>query len=85
MAAYTNDFSAVQSTEVVFVTRSEEDVEALRQIATEANILSGRHKKLFLGADGDIECSELNCETCDEKPVCDSLRDVVIKRRGQSK
>ena len=34
-----------------------------------------------LGIDGEVECSELNCETCAEKPVCDSLRDIVIKRR----
>lgn len=85
IAAYTNDFAAVESIEIVFVTQSREDVESLNQIATEANILIGNHKKLVLGANGDIECSELNCETCNEKPVCDNLRDVVIKRRGQRK
>ena len=85
IAAYTNDFAAVESIEIVFVTQSREDVESFNQIATEANILIGNHKKLVLGANGDIECSELNCETCDEKPVCDNLRDVVIKRRGQRK
>lgn len=85
IAAYTNDFAAVESIEVIFVTQSRKDVESLDQIATEANILSGKHKKLVLGADGDIECPELNCEICAEKPVCDSLRDIVIKRRGQRK
>jgi CO dehydrogenase/acetyl-CoA synthase beta subunit len=83
IAAYKNAFRAIEKIEVVFVTQSKEDVESLNQIATEANILSGNHKKLILGADGDIECSEFNCETCDEKTVCDSLRDVVIIRRRQ--
>ena len=85
IAAYTNDFAAVESIEIVFVTQSREDVESLNQIATEANILLGNHKKLVLGAQGEIECSELNCETCDEKPVCDNLRDIVIKRRRYRK
>jgi hypothetical protein len=60
-------------------------VEALSQVSTEAAILSGRHKKLVLGVDGEVECRELNCETCDEKPVCDGLRDIVIKRRREKR
>ena len=60
-------------------------MESLTQIAVEADILSGHHKKLILGADGKIECSELNCEICDEKPVCDNLRDIAIKGREQRK
>ncbi len=80
-AAYTNDFKGVTGVEVAFITSSKGDVEALAQLAMEANILFGRHKKLALGIDGEVECTELNCERCDEKPVCDSLRDVIIKRR----
>ena len=49
MAAYTNDFAAVESAEIVFVTQSREDVESLNKIATEADILLGNHKKLVLG------------------------------------
>jgi CO dehydrogenase/acetyl-CoA synthase beta subunit len=85
IASYAADFPAVESVEVVFVTSSDDDVRALDQIATEAGILAGRHKKLVLGVDGEIECFELNCKTCDEKPVCDSLRDIVIKRRKLAK
>ena len=85
IAAYTHDFEGVEGVEVVFVTSSSADVEALSQISTEASILAGRHKKLVLGVDGEVECRELNCETCDEQPVCDSLRDIVIKRRSRRK
>ena len=81
IAAYTYDFEEVEGAEVVFVTSSPSDVEALSLISTEANILAGRHKKLALGVDGEVECQELNCESCDEQEVCDSLRDIVIKRR----
>lgn len=85
IAAYAHDIKAVENIEIVFVTQSKEDVESLNPIAIEASILSGRHKKLYLGASGEIECADLTCETCDEKPICDSLRDVAIKRRGQRK
>lgn len=78
---YKNEFKEVLKAEVLFVTSSTGDVAALRTVGTEAAILAGRHKKLALGLDGEVECNELNCETCDEKPVCDSLRDIVVKRR----
>ncbi len=81
IAAYTHDFDAVEGAEVVFVTSCGEDVEALAEIANEAKILAGKHKKLVLGADGEAECADLNCETCEEKPVCDELRDIVVKGR----
>ena len=81
IAAYSRDYPGVEKVEVLFVTSTREDVEALDPVAAEAGILFGRHKKLVLGLDGEVECTELNCETCEEKPVCDNLRDVVIKRR----
>ncbi len=84
--AYKRDFEGeVQAVEVVFVTSSAGDVEALAPIAAEANILAGRHKKLVLGGDGEVECRKLNCEPCEERSVCDSLRDIVIKRRSRTK
>lgn len=83
IASYTADFPGVRGVEVLFVTASREHVHALEPVAVEASILSGRHKKLVIGAHGDVECTELNCDTCDEKPVCDNLRDVVIARRGR--
>ncbi|MBW2527774.1 MAG: hypothetical protein JRI23_26575 [Deltaproteobacteria bacterium] len=43
--------------------------------------MAGHHKKLSLGVDGELECSDLDCDSCDEQEVCDSLRDVIIKRR----
>lgn len=82
ISAYSKDFEGIEGAEIVFVTSSKDDVEALSQVAVEANILSGRHKKLILGMDGEIKCTDLDCEDCEEKPVCDGLRDIVIKRRG---
>ena len=82
ITAFTEDFDGVQAAEAVFVTASRRDVDALAPIAAEAQILAGRHKKLVLGLDGEVECTDLDCESCEEKPVCDDLRDIVIKRRN---
>lgn len=80
-ASLARDFPGVLAVETIFVTQSREAVEELNPISVESKIFSGQHKKLVLGLDGSVECTELNCETCEEKPVCDTLRDVVIARR----
>ena len=80
-AALVEDFPAVVACESVFITSGHAEVEALRVLAAEAEILRGRHRKLSLGEDGEAECRELNCDTCEEKPVCDNLREIRIKRR----
>ena len=55
--------------------------EALATLANEARVLAGQHKKLVLAADGGVDCLDLNCEACDERALCDSLRDVIVRRR----
>ncbi len=75
------EFPEVVAVELMFVTSSDADVVALAPIALEASVIAGRHKKLALSADGDLECSEMSCDTCDEQPVCDDVRDVVRQRR----
>ncbi|MEW5734933.1 MAG: hypothetical protein AB1921_08760 [Thermodesulfobacteriota bacterium] len=84
IAAYTRDFPGVRAAEVLFVTGDAGQVEELSQVSVEAGILSGQHKKLALNMDGSVECTDLSCDTCDEKPVCDNLRDVVVKRRKRA-
>jgi hypothetical protein len=79
--AFLGDFEEVEGVEVLFVTSAVADVEALAPIALEASVIAGKHKKLVLAPDGELECSELSCETCDDKPVCDDLREIVRERR----
>jgi hypothetical protein len=81
MAAFAGDFEEVEGVEIFFVTSSVADVEAFAPLALEASVISGRHKKLVLSPDGDLGCRELSCETCEEKPVCDDLREIVRERR----
>jgi CO dehydrogenase/acetyl-CoA synthase beta subunit len=80
---YRAEFVGVRAAEALSVTTADRDLQQLAPIAAEAKVLAGRHKKLTLGLDGEAECSDLDCEICDEKPVCDNLRDIVIKRRSR--
>ncbi|MFP4474575.1 MAG: hypothetical protein ACLFOY_03380 [Desulfatibacillaceae bacterium] len=81
ISAFADDYAQVEAAEVVFVTGDRTIVEELAPLAADASILSGRNKKLAMGEDGEYECTDLNCDDCDNLPVCDNLRDVVVKRR----
>ena len=73
----------VEATEVVFVTSSVEDVHELDDIAADVRKFSGELKKLVRQQDGTYDCTEYSCTTCDEKPVCDSIRDWIELRRNR--
>jgi CO dehydrogenase/acetyl-CoA synthase beta subunit len=81
VASYADGFPEIEAVEAVFVTGSVGDVRALAPIAAEARVMAGSHRKLVLAPDGEFECDDLDCDSCEEEPVCDSLREVVIKRR----
>jgi len=84
IAAYQLDFPTITGVEIALVTSNESDLETLAPLCLEADVIAGRHKRLSLGVSGDLDCSELDCENCDEKPVCDNLREVVrIRRRSR--
>jgi len=82
VAAFRMDFPEVTGAEVLLATA---DVEQLDQVAAEFKVLSGQHRKLVLVEDGVYECSDLNCESCDQKEVCDALKDITIRYRRESK
>ncbi|MEW6443056.1 MAG: carbon monoxide dehydrogenase [bacterium] len=84
MARYKSEIPLVEAVEIVFVTTSKGDVEELDQIARDAQGKSLSIRKLTRAQDGAYECDELTCDTCPEKPTCDTIRDVlVIRRKGK--
>ena len=84
MAIYRLKHPLVQATEVIFVTSSKEDVAKLDGIAVGVRKFSGELRKLVRQGDGTYECTEYSCATCDEKAVCDSIREMVILRRKKA-
>lgn len=84
MGHYKMTFPLLERVEVLFVTSSKADVEALDRIGLEARGKSLSIRKLTRAEDGAYECDELSCETCPEKAACDAIRDVlVIRKKGK--
>jgi CO dehydrogenase/acetyl-CoA synthase beta subunit len=84
MSIFRGKYPLVQATEVVFVTSSKEDVNQLDGIAADVRKFSGELRKLVRQDDGTYECTEYSCDTCDEKTVCDEIREWVILRRKKA-
>ncbi|MFC1654623.1 hypothetical protein ACFL2F_02355 [Myxococcota bacterium] len=81
IAAFRMDFPALTGAEVLLATSK---VDQLDQVAAEFKVLSGQHRKLVLVEDGVYDCEDLNCEECDDKNVCDALRDITVRyRKGE--
>jgi hypothetical protein len=85
IAAYRDDFPQISAVEVVFITIDENHVRALEPVAADAHIIMGKNKKLVLVGNGEYECSDLNCDDCEEQETCDEIRDIVILRRKRKK
>jgi CO dehydrogenase/acetyl-CoA synthase beta subunit len=82
VAAFRMDFPQVTGVEVLLATS---DVEQLDQVAAEFKVKSGQHRKLVLVEDGVYDCEDLNCESCDQKEVCDALKDITVRYRKESR
>jgi CO dehydrogenase/acetyl-CoA synthase beta subunit len=74
----------IQAIEVVFVTSSADDVDQLEDIAADVRKFSGEVRKLVRQQDGSYDCVEYDCDSCDDRPACDSVRDWIKVRRDRS-
>jgi len=49
-----------------------------------ARAISGLNRKLSIEMDGTLTCEDLDCELCDEKASCDTIREILqIRRKRQ--
>lgn len=84
MAQYRQLFPQLEAIEILFVTSSKADVLELEEISIEAKGKSLSLRKLTRNKEGVYECEELNCDSCPEKPTCDTIREVlVIRKKGR--
>jgi CO dehydrogenase/acetyl-CoA synthase beta subunit len=84
LAAYRMDFEEIEAAEVILVCGEEALTPVLDSIAAEVKVLSGRQRKLRLRESGVYECDDLDCDNCDEREVCDALKDVSIRYRKRN-
>jgi CO dehydrogenase/acetyl-CoA synthase beta subunit len=84
MSVFRGKHPLLEATEVVFVTSSKEDVVQLDGIGADVRRFTGELKKLVRQQDESYECMEYDCDTCDDKPVCDSIREWTRLRRKKT-
>jgi len=88
MAIYRSRVPQIEAMAVVFVTSGKEDVQRLDDIAGQVRKISKdivRETWLARGYD-ILECTlGWDCSTCDDKSVCDEIREVIKVRKKKTK
>jgi CO dehydrogenase/acetyl-CoA synthase beta subunit len=75
--------AGILKSEMFFVTSSREDVSELKERVDPARDKLRKLQAFARKEDGTYECDTgLDCVECPEKPVCDTIRDVIIIRKG---
>jgi hypothetical protein len=87
-AIFKSELPKIDSMEILFVTSSREDLEPLRAISEQVRTM-GQYivRKTWLAKGYDIlECTMgWDCKSCDDRPVCDDIRDVIKIRKRKVK
>lgn len=52
----------------------------LIRIHARARIINGENARLTLTKDGNFACTDFNCKVCPEKPNCDTIRELIVKK-----
>ncbi len=79
--AYRDAFPDIKDVKVIIVAEIPEVISAIDDIHKRAAAIRGEHTRLRLEADGTISCSDLDCSACDDKPICDTIRTAIRKKR----
>jgi CO dehydrogenase/acetyl-CoA synthase beta subunit len=73
----------VTACQIFFVTSSKSEVNELDDLVEKARVKQRKLETYALGSDGELECTqELDCNSCSEQVVCDTIRDVIRIRKG---
>lgn len=81
MAIFKSEILKVQAMEIIFVTSSKDDVRRIDDLAAQVQKISKEIVKETWKVRGyDIEC-DLDCSSCNDKPVCDNIREVLAERK----
>ena len=74
---------ALNKCQIYFVTSTREDVAELNKMIDPARTKLRKLQTFGRKEDGTYECdTSLDCEECPEKPVCDTIREVITIRKG---
>ncbi len=88
IAIYKMELPKIESVEVLFVTSGKQEIAKLETIATQVRVLGKAFRRDALRAKGHelIDCTMgTDCASCDVKPDCDDIRDVVKIRKKRDR
>ncbi|MBU1536583.1 hypothetical protein KKF84_14755 [Myxococcota bacterium] len=80
-AAYAIKYPLIHNIDIYLAMGPDSLVPEFEPLAKATGAISQSNRRLQLESDGIITCSTLDCEVCDEKPTCDTLKEVVVFRR----
>jgi CO dehydrogenase/acetyl-CoA synthase beta subunit len=79
--AYRDSFPGISGITVFIVAERPDMIRAIESIHKRAAVIREENTRLQLEADGTLSCPDLDCTVCDDRPVCDTIRDVIRKKR----
>lgn len=67
--------------EIILAAGNDLMAEKFIDIQSREKAISGENKKLALEKDGTLSCEDLDCNSCEYKEDCDTIRDIIRKRK----
>lgn len=83
--AYRDAIPDIKNMDIILITDSDDFIKNLKPVSEAAKIISGDNTKFRWVSDGVVSCDELDCENCDDKAICDSINEILSKRRKNGK
>jgi CO dehydrogenase/acetyl-CoA synthase beta subunit len=88
IAIFKTEIPKIESAEVLFVTSGKQQIEQLERIADQVRVLGKAFRREAWRAKGFelVDCTMgTDCNSCEEKPACDDIRDVVKIRKRRDR
>lgn len=79
--AYRDAFPDINGVKVVIVSQLPDMIRSMESIHKRAAAVQGENTRLRLEADGTLSCPDLDCPACEDKPVCDVIREAIRKKK----
>jgi len=83
--AYMDTIPDIKGMDIILITDHNEFFKLLKPVSEAAKIISGDNTKFKWVSDGVVSCDELDCENCDDKETCDSINEMLAKRKAMKK
>lgn len=78
---YSEELPGFVNMDILLIAGNDNLVSRFTPISNSAKIISGENRKLKWEKDGVVSCDDLDCDNCEEQEACETIRDIVVRRR----